>query len=177
MGLVSHAVAIATLGCVGVQLAALCFAGWSDLSNRLIPDSACVIIALAGAGVRLLHGPLALAWSVALATLVFLLLLLAHARNMLGGGDVKLLSALALGQPPHGVLDLISVTALAGGVLACGHLIMRRLPRPALAPVGSSSLRRVYAAERWRILRGAPLPYGIAIACGGVVTILAYLGR
>ena len=33
--------------------------------------------------------------------------------------------------------------------------------------------RRVYAIERWRHLRHAPLPYGVAIACGGIWTIFS----
>ena len=50
------------------------------------------------------------------------------------------------------------------------------LPRPAGARAGASTLRRVWAAERWRILRRAPLPYGLAIACGGIWTVLTHTG-
>jgi prepilin peptidase CpaA len=50
---------------------------------------------------------------------------------------------------------------------------MRHLPYPNLAPAGSSLVRRVYAIERWRHLRHAPLPYGVAIAFGGIWTILS----
>jgi prepilin peptidase CpaA len=69
-------------------------------------------------------------------------------------------------------MQLLTVTALAGGVLAALHLIMRAMPSPRLAPAGSSLARRVYAVERWRHLRHAPLPYGVAIASGGIWTIL-----
>jgi prepilin peptidase CpaA len=68
---------------------------------------------------------------------------------------------------------LLAITALAGGVLALVHLMMRQLPYPNLAPAGSSLVRRVYAIERWRHLRHAPLPYGVAIAFGGIWTILS----
>lgn len=159
-----------------VQLILLLIASWTDLSGRLIPDSACLGLALAGAVARLLAGPLALAESLAIAASLFFLLLLLHARGALGGGDVKLLAAVTLGQSLAGAVDVITVTALAGGVLALVHLAMRRLPRPALPPAGSSVLRRIYAAERWRILRGAPLPYGIAIACGGIWAVLTNPG-
>src|SRR6266853_403042 len=70
-------------------------------------------------------------------------------------------------------IQLLTVTALAGGVLALAHLMMRLLPSPRLAPAGSSFVRRVYAIERWRHLRHAPLPYGVAIACGGIWTIFS----
>jgi prepilin peptidase CpaA len=84
-----------------------------------------------------------------------------------------LLVALAIGLPLTGVIELLAITALAGGVLALVHLMMRHLPYPNLAPAGSSLVRRVYAIERWRHLRHAPLPYGVAIACGGIWTILS----
>ena len=72
-----------------------------------------------------------------------------------------------------GVIQLLTITALAGGVLALAHLTMRLLPHPKRPPAGSSLVRRVYAVERWRNLRRAPLPYGVAIACGGVWTLLS----
>ena len=89
------------------------------------------------------------------------------------GGLIVVLTALAIGFPLMGVVELLSVTALAGGVLALVHLIMRQLPHPALAPAGSSLVRRIYAVERWRHLRYSPLPYGVAIACGGIWATLS----
>jgi prepilin peptidase CpaA len=107
------------------------------------------------------------------ATILLLLLIVIYQRGWIGGGDVKLLVALAIGLPLMGVIQLLTITALAGGVLALVHLMMRLLPYPKLAPAGSSLLRRVYAIERWRHLRHAPLPYGVAIACGGIWTIFS----
>ena len=57
-------------------------------------------------------------------------------------------AALAIGLPLMGVIQLLTITALAGGVLALVHLMMRLLPYPKLAPAGSSLVRRVYAIER-----------------------------
>ncbi len=160
------------LAAAAIQFGSLLVAARADLNSRTIPDGACLALGIAGATTRLLAGPLALAGSAAFALLLFVLLVLLHARGVLGGGDIKLLVAATLGQPISGAVGLIAVTALAGGVLAVLHLALRRLPRPAHAPAGSFWPRRVYAAERWRILRHAPLPYGIAIACGGVWALL-----
>ena len=104
---------------------------------------------------------------------VFAVLAGAFYAGMMGGGDVKLLTVLAVGLPLMGIIQLLAITAFAGGVLAMVHLMMRNLPHPRLAPAGSSLLRRVYAVERWRHLRHAPLPYGVAIACGGIAAILS----
>ncbi|MBP1298564.1 prepilin peptidase CpaA [Bradyrhizobium elkanii] len=111
--------------------------------------------------------------SLIVAAILFLVLFVIYQRGAIGGGDVKLLVALAIGLPLAGVIELLTATALAGGVLAAVHLMMRRLPQPRLAPAGSSLMRRVYAVERWRHLRHAPLPYGVAIACGGIWAILS----
>ena len=105
---------------------------------------------------------------------LFLLLLVVYARGWMGGGDVKLLVALAVGLPLAGMVQLLTVTAMAGAVLALMHLMMRSLPHPRTAPAGSPLLLRVYAVERWRHVRRAPLPYGAAIACGGIWSFLSH---
>jgi prepilin peptidase CpaA len=176
MGWLGFAAPDAFLGVASIQLACLLFAAWADLSCRLIPDCACVGLGVSGAAARLAAGPQELAASLGIAVALFGALLLLHARGMLGGGDVKLLAATALGLPAAGAVQFIVVTAFAGGGLALLHLGLRWLPRPARAPAGSSAVRRVYAAERWRILRRAPLPYGIAIACGGAWVVLTSSG-
>lgn len=142
-----------------------------DVATRVIPNEICLALALLGI-VGQLANPAQLLQSVIVTTILFLLLLVVYTKKWIGGGDVKLLVALAIGLPLIGVVQLLTVTALAGGLLALVHAMMRLLPNPALAPAGSSFMRRVYAVERWRHLRHAPLPYGVAIACGGIWTIL-----
>jgi len=75
---------------------------------------------------------------------------------------------MAIGLSFPSLLQLLTAMSLAGGVIALLHLALRGLPRPTLPPVGSSFVRRIYAIERWRNLRRAPLPYGVAIAAGGI---------
>ena len=146
----------------------------TDLAARLIRNEVCLMIAVLGVANRLIAGPLPLVESLVVATTLFLVLLAVHHRGWMGGGDVKLLVALAIGLPMMGVVQLLTTTALAGGLLAMVHLMMRNLPYPNIAPVGSSLMRRVYAVERWRNLRQAPLPYGVAIAFGGIWVSLGH---
>src|SRR6266853_4097867 len=127
-----------------------------DIATRLIRNEICLVLALLGIAGQF-ASPMQVAQSLIAATILLLLLLVIYTRGLIGGGDVKLLVALAIGQPLMGVIQLLTVTALAGGVLALVHLMMRVLPYPRLAPAGSSFLRRVYAIERWRNLRQAPL--------------------
>jgi prepilin peptidase CpaA len=142
-----------------------------DVATRVIPNEICLAVALLGV-VGQLANPMQAAQSLIVAAILFLLLLLLYVKRWIGGGDVKLMAAVAIGLPPIGVIQFLTITALAGGVLALMHVAMRLLPNPALAPSGSSFMRRVYAVERWRHLRHAPLPYGVAIVCGGIWAVL-----
>ena len=154
------------------EILLLLYVATIDIATRLIRNEICLALALLGI-VGQLASPMLLAQSLIVAAILLMLLFVIYQRGMIGGGDVKLLVALAIGLPLSGVIELLAATALAGGVLAVVHLMMRRLPYPRLAPAGSSLVRRVYAVERWRHLRHAPLPYGVAIACGGIWTILS----
>lgn len=83
--------------------------------------------------------------------------------GLMGGGDVKLLAAATLWAGPAHAADLLLVTALAGGLLGGGMLLARRLARrTAPAPSGEAVARAMQAR----------LPYGIAIAAGGLWTLL-----
>jgi prepilin peptidase CpaA len=159
----------------------LLIAAWSDLARRLIPDWCCLGVGLAGALVRVSAGLEPLAWSLGLATGLFVIMVAMHARGWLGGGDVKLIAALGVGLPPLGTLRFLTAMALAGGILAASHLVLRRVlraaaPRSWARPRDAGVVSRVLALESWRIRRHGPLPYGIAIAAGGIWVLLTGFG-
>jgi prepilin peptidase CpaA len=155
-----------------LKVVMLLYVATIDIAIRLIRNEICLALALLGIAGQL-ASPVQIAQSLVVAAILLLLLLIIHQRGWIGGGDVKLLVALTIGLPLAGVIELLTITALAGGVLALVHLMMRLLPSPKLAPAGSSLVRRVSAIERWRHLRRAPLPYGVAIACGGIWTVFS----
>ena len=155
-----------------LEIILLLYVAMMDIATRLIRNEICLALALLGIA-RQMGTPMQVAESLIAAAILFLLLLVIYTRGWIGGGDVKLLVALAIGLPLMGVMQLLTITALAGGGLALVHLMMRLLPYPKLAPAGSSLVRRVYTIERWRNLRHAPLPYGVAIACGGIWTVFS----
>jgi prepilin peptidase CpaA len=157
---------------LALQILLLLYVAVIDIATRLIHNEICLMLALLGIASQI-ASPTHVAESLVAATILFLLLLVIYERRWMGGGDVKLLVALAVGLPLAGVIQLLTMTALAGAVLALTHLMMRLLPYPKTAPAGSSLVRRVYAVERWRNLRQAPLPYGAAIACGGIWTVFS----
>ena len=84
----------------------------------------------------------------------------------MGGGDVKLLGASALGVAPGSVLTFIAAVAIAGGALAIFYLMARSLISASRKQRPVGLLARAARVERWRIRRGGPLPYACAIAAG-----------
>ncbi|MGD0103365.1 MAG: prepilin peptidase [Rhodopila sp.] len=158
----------------------LTIAACLDVATRTIPNSVSAIVAVVGVSARLLTGPSAATVSIAASLALFVVLLVLHARGMLGGGDVKLIPAIALGLSLPLIGRFIFITAMAGGVLALCHLLARwalRNWRPLRPPPrGAPLLRRVFFAERWRIARHGSLPYGVAIACGGIWVVMSRTG-
>jgi len=157
---IEDAVAMILAGC-------LLWAAWSDVAARIIPDSACVAIALLGLVSRARLGASPVLQSLGLALALFLALLIVHARGWFGGGDVKLTAAVVLGMAPMQVMRFLLLTSIAGFCLAMTHLLLRRLAVQPPASEPRSLWRRVFRAELWRIRRHGSLPYGVAVACGG----------
>jgi prepilin peptidase CpaA len=86
-------------------------------------------------------------WQLALAAGSFVVLAGLFAMGAMGGGDVKLLAALALWIKPLWFMQLLTVMAVAGGVLTIG-------------------MGAWHVARRQR--EKLAIPYGIAIAFGGL---------
>lgn len=160
-------------------LCLLAYAAWCDVATRTIPNALCATLALFGLALRGQAGWAALLVSLAAAGVLFLVLFACHASRLLGGGDVKLLTALAFGLSPSESWDLVVATALAGGILSCLYLLVRQIPAaylrlPACADAGT--LRRLLAVELRRVRQRGPMPYGVAIAIGGTIVLLQPLG-
>lgn len=158
----------------------LLYAAWRDVATRLIPDEISIALALIGLATRLADGWLAALASVGVAVLVFAFLLFLAMRGALGGGDVKLAAALAVGLAPAASWDFIVLSVLFGGLLGVAYLLARRRDplerRRAPAGPHASLLRRIAVAEAWRLRRGGPLPYAVAIAIGGCIILLTNAG-
>ena len=170
--------AMAVLACAIAASALLLFAAWCDLATRTIPDGISVALAALGLLTRAAEGLTPAASSLLVAGGLFAILLPLHARGAFGGGDIKLITALAVGFSPLSTLDFLVATVVAGGVLGLVYLSLRLLPRP--SPLAPQPLawppRRVFALERRRFSRRGPLPYAVAIAAGGISTLIEPFG-
>ena len=135
------------LGLLALMLLA---ASWCDLKSRTIPNSLNIAIALLAIpfwwSIGLALWPDA-AIQIGVAALVFALFAVAFALGAMGGGDVKLVGALALWLPFQAVVLLLFVMSIAGGVLTLAMFLRHKLAR------------REGQLE---------IPYGVAIAFGGL---------
>ena len=112
----------------------------SNLTCGAVFGAALVAIAIHGFSPGLWQNAAVFAAILALGTLAF-------AAGWMGGGDVKLIGALALWLPWQAVLGLLVIMSLAGGALTIAMLIRKRLTR-------SEGVLEI--------------PYGVAIAFGGL---------
>lgn len=126
-------------GLLGGLAIALLIAAFTDIRHRRIDNWLNAAIALTAplfwwASGLALWPDVAMQLGVAVAA--FAILAGMFALNMMGGGDVKLLTALALWVPPAAFLELIIIMALAGGVLTIAlgawHVVRRRKDRLAI---------------------------------------------
>ena len=155
------------------------FAAWRDVATRIIPDSISVALIFVGAVVRIGQGWDCILTSLLMSVAIFVALLPLCSRGLLGGADLKLLTALAVGLSPQASLHLLLCVTTLGGLLAAIYLIAAKLQPRRLgssSPKSKSRLGRIATIESWRIRRRAPLPYGIAIAIGATFVVLQQQG-
>lgn len=155
---------------VACLIGLLCWAAYSDFLKYIIPNHVCVAIAALYPLYALAVAPdLDWAGGIACGVIVFALGFVFFALRLTGGGDVKMLSAVSIWAGPQLILPFLFVTAFAGGVLSLAALI-KFLPGR-LRPAGRAGFSmRETPAMRERI------PYGVAIAVGGIYVSVQLLG-
>lgn len=141
---------VALAVCLGALLVS---AGLEDVRQRTIANWKNVAVALMAPAwwwsIGLSPWP-DMAWQLGVAVAVFALFCGAFAMGMMGGGDVKLIGALALWLPLGPLLSMLMVMAIAGGAVTLLMMIEHRIRR------GESPLE---------------VPYGVAIALAGLLAL------
>lgn len=92
---------------------------------------------------------------IAVAAGAFLLFAQAFRIGMMGGGDVKMIAAIALWLPPSLLMQMMLVMSIAGGAVTLAMMVDHRL-------------RRAAAGEAEN---GIEVPYGVAIAIAALVIL------
>jgi prepilin peptidase CpaA len=169
--------------CFAAFLIMLGLAAFKDLCERRIPNRLTGGLA-ALYPVYVLVSPIPVAWPAALglAVVVFVIGLGLFARELIGGGDVKLIAALSLWAGPEQFVWFMLVTTLAGGALSLlslwyrhwGGLIEAHLAALGLRTASGHAPVSTEAPAGGATARSATLPYGVAIAAGGIALIIEF---
>jgi len=135
---------------LGLLAALLVAAAVCDLKKREIPHTIVIAVALLAIPFWVASG-LSLwpdiAAQVGIAVAIFAIFAAMFAFGWIGGGDVKLLTALALWLPWQAVVMLLVIMSLAGALVTFATLFWHRLRNPSATP---------------------EIPYGVAIAFAGL---------
>jgi prepilin peptidase CpaA len=160
-----------------ISLCALIWGAVSDLRLRIIPDRVSLLVAASGLTLAFTLRPVDIYASLGAFVLVFIGLCAIAYYDLVGGGDVKLISAVSLLVPSNDVVVLLLEIALAGGLLSCAYLLARSQLKKALLPPREGRFATQlpwptapgsFRQEAARIIAGEPMPYAFAIL-GGVV--------
>ncbi|MFA6279391.1 MAG: prepilin peptidase [Bdellovibrionales bacterium] len=137
----------------------------SDAARYRIPNAACAALLLLFP-LYIYAAPITIHWEKNLMVFAVTLVLgyLLFLKNWVGAGDIKFLSVTSLWAGPSFIALLLTITAISGGLLALSlaglAFVRHRLshdetPKPNLSQI--------------------PVPYGIAIALGGLCTLALLL--
>ena len=151
---------------VGAAILLLVGAAVQDIIARTVSDRSTALLASIGMVLRYRDGWLIIA--ICISIFVFLIALACWSRGWLGGGDVKLVGAAMLLVPPPQQTTVLFIMAMTGGVLSVLFLITRQWMRVKSVPRPASFMRRAIRIELWRLGRGGPIPYAVAIAVGAL---------
>ncbi len=146
------------------------WAAVEDLRRYLLPNIISVaVVVLYPFYVWTAPAPVDWLWSLALGGGALAVGFLLFSRGWIGGGDAKLVAVVALWAGPDQFLRFLLVTALAGGALGIALLTIRRLRRAAPQAAVAGGATQPKSPTK------LPLPYGVAIAFGGVTTVFGSL--
>ena len=148
-------------------LAGLVDAAAGDTKNGIIPNHMVVFVAGAGLALRLASGLTSAALSLVCAGLAFVVLVFLTHRNMIGGGDAKLIAAATLLVPSDRIVLLLLNIALAGGLLSCFYIVRFFVAKNAHQPA-RRFVNHLFARDSNRKKTSRPMPYALAIL-GGVL--------
>jgi prepilin peptidase CpaA len=151
----------AQIAASGAATVVLAIAAFSDVRSRRIPNWTVIALLALFAVLAVAFGGRGLVSALAAAGLTLLVTLGLYAFRWIGAGDSKLLTVVALFAGLGYLPLLMLATALTGGVIAAVSFISR--------PTRALTMVTLKGKGDW----GGGVPYGVAIAVGGVLVIWA----
>ncbi|HTS90434.1 MAG TPA: prepilin peptidase [Stellaceae bacterium] len=145
---------------------ALAGAAFCDVRQYLIPDRFPLAIVLAYVLYAAGHPWQQGLWGIGTGFAMLVAGTILFATNVMGGGDTKLLAAVGLWAGPDLAATFLIATAFAGAVIGIAWLTPVRRLMPA-APIEDET-GPVDPGTGFRARLRQPVPYGVAIALGGL---------
>lgn len=150
---------------MAAYVALVLYGAWSDARSLRIPNWVSLALLglfvptalIAGLGLE------AFAWHIGAGALLLVVGIALFAFGLFGGGDAKLLAAVALWVGWNDLLPLIFTVVLVGGVLSLAVILLRK-------GLGLWPTWLIKSAEGLFAPNKA-VPYGIAIAIGAMIVI------
>ena len=148
-------IALAPLWLIIVLALALVAGAAEDAARLRISNIICLVVAATAIAAMVITGGSTSLWqNFALFAAILVVGTFAFSAGWFGGGDVKLLAALALWVDLRSGLSLLVAILLAGGLVAIAYLAFRIVRR-----------------EGIKLAHQRRIPYGVAIALGTLISI------
>jgi prepilin peptidase CpaA len=159
---------------VVVAIGILLTIAYGDVRTRRIPNALAASIAMLGLVRMMLAANSVEAGHTLVASVpVFTAGFLLFWRGVLGGGDAKLIGAMALLIGSHDLFEFFLLMSVCGGALAFAILVRRRFcSRHRHLSQEAAARFTTECAGASRPQAQPTVPYGVAIAAAGVVVLL-----
>lgn len=161
---------ILTIFCCLMVWAAISDIRFFILSNRLCLSVAILypvfIASLYFSGYQITLG--SIGWSIGISLLIFSFLVFLFARGYIGGGDVKLIPAIALWAGPSRILEFLLITTIFGGLVALLIISFRYLKNYISLHKSSEKINFSMSESAESEHEENNIPYGVGISIGGL---------
>ena len=154
-----------------VGIAILTIIAYGDVRRRRIPNALSLAVAALGLiRILLADDQVTAGYTLTAGAAILVVAFFLFWRGVIGGGDAKLLPAMALFIGYSNLVDFLFLMSLCGGALALGIMARerfgaRRLPSP-VSGLSGETAASIAASTR------STVPYGLAIAVAGVITLI-----
>jgi prepilin peptidase CpaA len=160
---------------LAVAVGILVIVAYEDVRTRRIPNALSLATAALGlARVALTAEVIDAGYTLAAASIIFTMTFALFQRGAIGGGDAKILPATALLVGYRELLGFFFLMSLCGGVLALATLATERLDLYFGRFRRGAHVSSAGQSDRGRVAsKGSTVPYGVAVAAAGVITLIA----
>lgn len=154
-----------------------CAAGaCTDLAFKRIPNALTIATALIALGIHAASGFPSLALSLATLILTGAAGFFLFNLRLIGGGDVKLIAAIAAALSFPACLGFLLYTMVAGGVLALVVATARGTFKASVSSVTAAAAPVFNGGAFSMPATTTKIPYGVAIFCGAILSVLSTAG-